>query len=48
MIDLLRDELNRELLEESTVSYMWIQIVEKLYSELDFEQADFSGLGSLS
>ena len=37
MIDLLREELNRELLEEKIVSYMWISIVEKLYSELDFE-----------
>ena len=48
MIDLLREELNRELLEGNVVSYMWIQIVEKLYSELDFEQADYSGLGSVS
>ena len=48
MIDLLREEFNRELLDQNIVSYMWIQIVEKLYCELDFEQTDFSGLGCLS
>ena len=29
MIDLLREEFNRDLLENNIVSYIWLQIVEK-------------------
>ena len=48
MIDLLRGEFNSELIEGNIVTYMWIQIVEKLYSQLDFEQLELSGFGCLS
>ena len=47
MIDLLREEFNRDLLENNIVSYIWVQIVEKMYAELDFEQASYSGHGCL-
>ena len=37
MIDLLRDEFNRDLIDNKIVSYIWVQIVEKMFSELDYE-----------
>ena len=48
MIELLKSEFNAQLLRENTVEDLWIQIVERLYAQLDFEQGHLAGYGCLS
>ena len=37
MIELLRSEFNAQLVKEKIVDDLWIQIVERLYAQLDYE-----------
>ena len=48
MTDLLRSEFNMSLVKEKIVDELWLQIVERLYAQLNFEQGHFAGCGSLS
>ena len=48
MIELLKSEFNAQLVREKIVDDLWVQIVERLYAQLDFEQGHLAGCGSLS
>ena len=48
MIELLKSELNGQMIRENMVDDLWIQIVERLYAQLDFEQGHLAGYGCLS
>ena len=48
MIEILRSEFNAQLVKEKIVDELWVQIVERLYAQLDFEQGHLAGCGSLS
>ena len=48
MIELLRSEFNAQLVKEKIVDELWIQVVERLYAQLDYEQGHLAGCGSLS
>ena len=48
MTELLRSEFNAQLVKEGVISELWVQIVERLYAQLDYEQGHLAGCGSLT